>query len=86
MASTANSDEMDKLSNGYVLKAGGHAQLSSQLGGQTYQHRAFGFTVRDNGTLKTGWQSISVNHKNFDDIYGTGGLVPEQMRAEVMDW
>ncbi len=47
--------------SGWVLRAGGHAQVSANLGGNSANHAGFAVILQQNGTLNITWVSRTLN-------------------------
>jgi hypothetical protein len=66
------------IPEGWVARAGGHADVSATLGGDAAGHSGFALILQENGSLNITWRSGTLNRT-------PGSLVPTELRSTIID-
>jgi hypothetical protein len=66
------------IPQGWVARAGGHADVSAALGGDPVGHAGFAAILEEGGGLRLTWRSGTLNQ-------GAGNLVPQGLRQAIVD-
>jgi hypothetical protein len=65
------------LPQGFVARAGGHAAVSAELGGNSASHAGFAAIIEEGGGLRLTWRSGTLNA-------GPGNLVAPELRPSIV--
>lgn len=76
--SLAPSTAETTIPDGWVARAGGHADVSAALGGDAANHAGFAAILEEGGGLRLTWRSGTLNS-------GPGSLVPVGLRQAIVD-